>query len=333
MKGRGKRSGAPSQEGAGPQRPARGASRSDESRRKAPQGSTTGNRPQVGRSGASAGGGRPTGERADRRAQGGRSGGVAAGGRAGAGRPPSTTEEEGGWTYGVRAVESALETQADEIAELWVQDGEPGSARRRIREQAESLGLTLRVVSADQLSRMVGEGANHQGVAALLHAYRYADASALLAEAGDRLIVILDEVQDPHNLGAILRTAVGLGAAGVVIPKHRAVGVTPAVRKVSTGASEMIPVARVTNIVRFIEDAQAAGYWAYGTTVDEGESIDGVSFAGRALLVMGSEGSGIRPLVRRSCDVLVRLPLQDVESLNVSVATGIFLYAWRCRQG
>lgn len=288
--GRGKRSGASNQEATGSQRPARGASRSDQSRGKAP------NRPAPG-----------------------------------GGRPPSTTEEAGGWTYGIRAVESALETQPEDVAELWVQDGEPGSARRRIREQADALGIKVREVSHDSLSRSLGDHANHQGVAARLNAYRYADAEALLAEAGDRLILVLDEIQDPHNLGAILRTAVGLGAAGVVIPKHRAVGVTPAVRKVSTGASEMIPVARVTNLVRFIEDAQAAGYWAYGTTVDEGEAIDGVAFHGRALLVMGSEGSGIRSLVRRSCDVLVRLPLTDVESLNVSVATGIFLYAWRCR--
>lgn len=242
-------------------------------------------------------------------------------------------EDAAGWTYGIRAVEMILEQAPETVEELWVQGGDAGVSRRRVREQAESLGLRIRECGADALARLLGADANHQGVAARVSAFEYADENAVLQAVGDRLIVVLDEVQDPHNLGAILRSAVGLGAAAVVIPKNRASGVTATVRKVSAGAADRIPVARVTNVTRFLESAKEAGYWIYGTTVDEGEPVDRVDFGRRAVLVMGSEGAGIRPLVRRSCDVLVRLPIAGVESLNVSVACGIFLYAWRMGSG
>lgn len=241
--------------------------------------------------------------------------------------------EDGGWTYGIHAVETVLENAAEDVLELWVQTGDAGASRRRVRDAAEAHGLKIREVQPEELRRLLGDGANHQGVAALLSAFEYADPATILSKEGPQLIVVLDEVQDPHNFGAILRSAVGLGAAGVVIPKNRSVGVTPTVRKVSTGAVDQVPIARVTNLVRFMEDARDAGFWIYGTAVDEGEDVSSFSFAERAVLVFGSEGSGMRQLVQRSCDALVRLPLQDVESLNVSVACGIFLYAWRVQSG
>lgn len=257
-----------------------------------------------------------------------------------AGRGPSAPprarrpepQDDGGWTYGIHAVETVLENAADDVVELLVQSGEAGASRRRVRDAAEANGIRIREVQPDELRRLLGEDANHQGVAALLSAFQYADATKILASEGPQLIVVLDEVQDPHNFGAILRTAVGLGAAAVVIPKHRAVGVTPTVRKVSTGAVDQIPIARVTNLVRFMEEAREAGFWVYGTAVDEGDDVASFSFAERAVLVFGSEGSGMRPLVQRSCDARLRLPLRDVESLNVSVACGIFLYAWRVQR-
>lgn len=242
-------------------------------------------------------------------------------------------EDAPSWTYGIRAVEMALESGGEGVEELWVMSGEAGQSRRRVREQAQELGLRVRECSADALSRLLGPEANHQGVAARIAAFEYAEEDQILSKEGDQLIVVLDEVQDPHNLGAILRSAVGLGAAAVVIPKNRASGVTATVRRVASGAADRIPVARVTNIAQFLEKAKEAGFWAYGTTVDEGESVANVEFGRRAILVMGSEGAGIRPLVRRNCDVLVRLPIDGVESLNVSVACGIFLYAWRVGSG
>lgn len=249
-------------------------------------------------------------------------------------RPPSraaSPESEHAWTYGIHAVESLLDTQPSSIVELWLQEGIAGGARQRLFERAQAAGIPIREVELEGLERQLGGDARHQGVAAQLKPFEYAEASEILAKPGAQLIVVLDEVQDPHNLGAILRSALGLGAAAVVIPKHRAAGVTPTVRKVSTGAADLLPVARVTNLSRFLDDARDAGFWVYGTAVDEGEALGGVAFADRAVLVMGSEGSGMRPLVRRGCDLMVRLPLDGVESLNVSVACGIFLYAWRTR--
>ena len=240
-------------------------------------------------------------------------------------------ERQGSWSYGVRAVESLLTQDAGEVQEVWlVRSDRPGPARRRVQELAESARVRVRLVSDEQLRRVLGE-VHHQGVAARVAAYVYADEARLLAEAPERaLIVALDGVQDPHNLGAIIRSAVGLGAYAVVIPRHRSASVTPAVRRVSTGAVDRIPVARVTNLARFLVQSRDAGFWSYATVVGGGEPVSAVSFGARSVLVMGAEGEGVRDGVLRASDVRVTLPLEGVESLNVSVAAGIFLYAWRC---
>lgn len=236
------------------------------------------------------------------------------------------------WTYGIRAVERALDEEADDVQELWlVQSDKPGPARRRLQDKARDLRLKIRMVSNEQLQRAVGE-VNHQGVAARVQAFRYADEKELLrTEAGvHRCLVALDGVQDVHNLGAIIRSSLGLGAAGVVIPKHRAASVTPAVRRVSTGAVDALPVAQVTNLAKFLDEARSAGWWVYGTSLGDGaESLEQVSFAENTIFVFGNESEGIRDGVRKRCDQLVELPLEGVQSLNVSVAAGIFLYAWR----
>lgn len=243
---------------------------------------------------------------------------------------PPAAESGSQWSYGIRAVETLLDQRPDEIMELWVQRG-GGGARQRLRDRAASLQVKWRDVDHGNLARLLGEEANHQGVAARTQPFDYADANQLLKREGPCLILVLDGVQDPHNLGAILRSAVALGCDGVVIPERRAVGVTPTVRKVSTGAVDQIPLAQVTNLVHFLGAAKEAGFWCYGTVVDEGESIDSVAFAERTVLVMGSEGRGMRPLVKKHCDALIHLPIHGVESLNVSVACGIFLYAYRQR--
>lgn len=238
------------------------------------------------------------------------------------------------WTTGIHAVEIAIEENRQDVAEVWlVKSDNPGAARRRIRQKAEDNGISIRFVSDDQMRRAV-ETVHHQGVAARVETFTYAEESSLYASPGEpSLLVALDGVQDPHNLGAVLRSACAFGADGVVIPKHRAAGVTTAVRKVSTGAADRIAVSMVTNLAKFLERAKEHGYWVYGTVVDGGEPVGRVEFADRAVLVLGSEANGVRKGVQGRCDVEVTLPIVQMESLNVSVAAGVFLYEWRRQRG
>jgi 23S rRNA (guanosine2251-2'-O)-methyltransferase len=233
------------------------------------------------------------------------------------------------WVYGIHAVEELLEGEPGHVQEIWiVRSRKPGPARERVRTAAELQGVRFRMVDDAQLQRVVGD-VKHQGVAARVAEFVYAEAETVLAAEGPAVVLVLDEVQDPHNLGAILRTAAGLGAAGVVIPRHRSASVTAAVRKVAVGAEQRIPVAQVTNLARFLEDARKAGFWIYGMVADGAESLGGASLAERTVFVMGSEGRGIRPNVAARCDVALRIPMGDLESLNVSVAAGIALWEWR----
>lgn len=233
------------------------------------------------------------------------------------------------WTTGIHAVEVALEEKSDEVAEIWlVKSDNPGAARRRIREKAAKLAIDVRFVSDEQLRRAV-DNTSHQGVAARVKEFSYATEDSVFAEPGARsLIIALDGVQDPHNLGAVLRSACALGADAVVIPKHRAAPVTPAVRKVSSGASERIAVCVVTNMAKFLGRAKDQGYWNYSTVVEGGSSLSTTEFAERTVLVFGSEANGVRRGVQAQADVEVTLPLKEMESLNVSVAAGIFMYEW-----
>lgn len=237
------------------------------------------------------------------------------------------------WTYGIHAVETLLESSPDVVEELWlVKSRKPGKARERLRDRARALGVRFRMVDDGQLRRALGDVV-HQGVAARTAEFRYAEPEALLEREGSGLILVLDGVQDPHNLGAIVRTAAGLGVAGVVIPRHRAVGVTPTVRKVATGAEQRVSIARATNLARFLEASADAGYWRYAAVVGEGERLGSRAFAERAVIVMGSESKGVRPNVASKCDARVTLPMASVESLNVSVAAGIFAWEWAREHG
>jgi 23S rRNA (guanosine2251-2'-O)-methyltransferase len=193
-------------------------------------------------------------------------------------------------------------------------------------------GATVRTVDADEVERLCGSR-EHQGICAEVSAFRYTDADGLLA-ANTPLIVALDQVQDPQNLGAICRTAECAGAAGVVIPERRSAEVTGAVCKASAGAVEHVPIARVRNLADFLAAAKEAGLWCYGADADAGVAYDTVNYGGGTVLVLGSESRGLRPRVAASCDALVAIPLHGrVESLSVSAAAAVLLYQAAGRAG
>lgn len=185
---------------------------------------------------------------------------------------------------------------------------------------------------AAELERISGSD-GHQGVCAEVSEYRYADAEALLA-APEPLIVALDQVQDPQNLGAIARSAEGAGVTGLILPERRSAEVTPAVCKASAGAVEHLAVAKIRNLADFLTDAKRAGLWCYGADQDGATSYTGVDFSGPAVLVLGSEGRGLRPRVTRACDAVVSIPLRGrVQSLSVSAAAAVLIFAAAADRG
>jgi 23S rRNA (guanosine2251-2'-O)-methyltransferase len=219
--------------------------------------------------------------------------------------------------YGRHAVREAVRGPRA-VLELYASDralaAEPWLAEERVRTEPER-ALTERAGSPD-----------HQGVVAVCEPYRYADGYELAARPG-ALLVCLDGVTDPHNLGAVCRSVEGAGATGVVLPSHRAALVTPAVCRASAGAVEHVPVAVVTNLARYLNEVKGPSLWVYGVTAEAQTAIWSADLAGGVALVLGAEGSGIRPLVRRACDAEIGIPLAGhVDSLNVSVAAGVVLY-------
>jgi 23S rRNA (guanosine2251-2'-O)-methyltransferase len=181
------------------------------------------------------------------------------------------------------------------------------------------------VVDADEVARRCGSDA-HQGVCAEVSDYVYADAASLLA-APEPLIVVLDEITDPQNLGAVCRSAEGAGATGVVIPERRSAEVTPAVCKASAGAVEWLSIARVRNVADFLGEAKEAGCWCYGAAAEGAVPYRSPDYRGGVVLVLGAEGRGLRPRVAGACDALVALPLRGrIESLNVSAVAAVLLY-------
>jgi 23S rRNA (guanosine2251-2'-O)-methyltransferase len=181
---------------------------------------------------------------------------------------------------------------------------------------------------AEELERLCGSS-EHQGVVAEVDPYPYADPTRLLGEE-DALVVALDQVQDPHNLGAVCRAAEVAGAAGVVIPERRAASVTAAACKASAGAVEHLPVARVRNLADWLAAAKEGGAWAYGASAEAERRYTDVDWSGRAVLVLGSEGSGLRRRVAESCDELVTIPTAGrVDALNASVAAAVILFEAR----
>jgi len=187
-------------------------------------------------------------------------------------------------------------------------------------------GAPLELATAEEIERRGGSPA-HQGICADAGPFRYEQSDALLARE-DPLIVALDQIQDPQNLGSICRTAECAGASGVVLPERGAATVTAAVCKASAGAVEHLPIARVRNLADFLADAKAAGLWCYGAQAGATTSYESLDYSGGVVLVLGSEGRGLRRRVASSCDALVSLPLRgQIESLGVAAAAAVLLYA------
>ena len=232
--------------------------------------------------------------------------------------------------YGRHAVQAALEAN-QVINRIWVVPHLRYDPRfHSLLTEAKANGSIIDEVDDLRLDYITRK-ANHQGVAAQVSAHEYLDLSQLIAKAksacADPVIVVAEGLNDPHNLGAIIRTAEALGTQGMVIPQRRAVGITSAVRKVAAGALESLPVARVVNLNRALEELKEAGFWIYGTAAGVGDSVETIKFSGPTVLVVGGEADGLSLLIQRSCDGLVSIPLRgNTPSLNVSVATGMALY-------
>jgi len=244
--------------------------------------------------------------------------------------PSSTSEEESDLIYGRYPVLTALETQR-QLNRLWV------TARLRydhrfhsLLQQAKENGTVIDEVEPKRLDQITHH-ANHQGIAAQVAPYEYLELGELIDKAKSTshqpVIVAADGITDPHNLGAIIRTAEAIGAQGLVIPQRRAAGITSTVMKVAAGALETFSVARVINFSRALEELKAAGFWVYGTALEAEQSLQTVKFSGPIVLVVGSEGEGLSLSAQRCCDLLVSIPLSgNTPSLNASVATGMALY-------
>ena len=232
--------------------------------------------------------------------------------------------------YGIHAVRALLERRPAAVRRIQLQAGRSDHRTQGLVELARQHGVTIESRPAAELDALAGHQV-HQGVVArVAAAVPLAEEDLLIrldAATQAPLVLVLDGVQDPHNLGACLRTADAVGADAVVVPRDRAVGLTPVVRKVAAGAAETVPFVQVTNLARFLRSLQEQNLWIVGTD-GEAETLHyAADLKGPLALVLGAEGSGMRRLTREHCDVVVRLPmLGAVESLNVSVAAGIVLY-------
>ncbi len=229
--------------------------------------------------------------------------------------------------YGVRPVVEALRSKRREVFEVLDAVGEKGVA-----SEAAARGVPVKHAPRQRIEELA-RGGVHQGVAARVGPYPYSGLGEILA-VPEPLVVVLDSVTDPRNLGAVLRVADGAGASGVVISKDRAVGVTPAAVKASAGASEHVPVARETNLRRALERMKEAGVWAYAAEGGGAPAHTDLDLSGPVAFVLGSEGRGVRRLVREGCDGAVSIPMCGaVSSLNVSVAAAVLLYEARLQRG
>ena len=234
------------------------------------------------------------------------------------------------WIAGINAVASAIEHDGENVREVLLEAGGRNPRIVEIEGNARRLGIEVRRVAQQALDGVAG-GLRHQGAVARYAAARTWDEHELegLVEAaeGRALVLVLDGVQDPHNLGACLRSAAAAGVTAVVFPKDKAVQVNATVRKTSSGAADTLPIFSVTNLSRTLRDLQKAGVWIYGFAGDADASLYALDLKGNVALVMGSEGDGLRRLTRENCDQLVKIPMPGkFESLNVSVATGIALF-------
>jgi 23S rRNA (guanosine2251-2'-O)-methyltransferase len=236
---------------------------------------------------------------------------------------------------GIHPVTEALRAKRP-LERILVAQGAGGPRIQAVIDLAREAGVPVRFEPRASLDRLAAT-ASHQGVMALGAARKYADLESVAASpsaSARGLLVVLDGVEDPHNLGAIIRTAHAAGAAGIVIPERRAASLTDVVAKAAAGALEHLPVVRVTNINRTLEELKEQGYWIYGVDERGAEDYSLVEYSEPTALVLGAEGKGLHEQVRRHCDVVVRIPMAGkISSLNVSVAAGIVLFEWKRRRG
>jgi 23S rRNA (guanosine2251-2'-O)-methyltransferase len=238
-----------------------------------------------------------------------------------------------GQLYGVLPVLEALRAGGRRVEHITVAEGAHEARLHELFELARAAGVPVRRAPRAELQRLAPH-ANHQGVVASVAAAAYADADELLARLAARvntdappLAVVLDGVEDPRNLGAIIRTCECAGADAIFVPERRAAGLTETVAKAAAGALEYVPVARAANVARLVEELKACGVWTIGTAADAPLAYTDWDWTRPSALLLGGEGEGLRRLVRERCDVLVSIPLRGrIESLNVSVAAGVVLY-------
>jgi 23S rRNA (guanosine2251-2'-O)-methyltransferase len=230
------------------------------------------------------------------------------------------------WMKGFHAVEEALNA-GRALDRIVIARGRHGDRIESVVQLAKSRGVPVRFEDRAQIDRLAGTR-EHQGIAALAAAKPTVELEDLLADKTERgLLVLLDGVEDPHNLGAIVRTSLAAGAKGVIVPERRAAGLTDTVERASAGALAHLPVARVKNLVRAMEEMKEAGYWLVGLDERAEKSYTNVDLTGSIGIVLGREGEGLHELTRKRCDFLVSLPtIGPVRSLNVSVAAGVMLF-------
>ena len=244
-------------------------------------------------------------------------------------RNTAPVEEIEGQLEGRNALTEALKAGRT-IDKVFIADGDTDRALQRLAAQAKEAGAVIVPVDRRKLDQM-STTRSHQGVIALAAAHDYFTIDDILEEAASRgenaLIVVCDELSDPHNLGAIMRSAECAGAHGVIIPKRRSVGLTATVAKASAGAVEYMKVARVTNINACLKDLKDKGVWVFGTAAEGSIPMYKADLTGPAAIVIGNEGDGLSQLVRKNCDMLVHIPMKGkISSLNASAAASILLY-------
>lgn len=231
---------------------------------------------------------------------------------------------------GIHSIEAALKYDAENVTELYIESGQQNPRVRELAERARELGIKPHARDRADLDRMTG-GARHQGIAAMYKtppARTESDLPKLIESAGqEALFLVLDGVTDPHNLGACLRSAEAAGVTAVIVPKDKAVGITPTVRRASAGAADRVAFVAATNLARSLKVLKDAGVWLTGFTGDAAQSLYDGDFKGPVGIVLGSEGEGMRRLTREACDHVASIPMRgSVESLNVSVAAGVVLF-------
>jgi 23S rRNA (guanosine2251-2'-O)-methyltransferase len=241
------------------------------------------------------------------------------------------------YVFGWHAVDAVLKREPERLQQVWIQTGRQDKRVKSVTDALDSLGVRWKVVHRRELDERVS--GVHQGVVAAVAESREWTEDDLLAQLSNSdkppFLLVLDGVTDPHNLGACMRTADAVGVQAVIVPKDKSASLTPVARKVACGAAETVPFVRVTNLARFLRELKDLGVWLIGTAGEADAGLYQADFKGPVALVMGAEGKGMRRLTREHCDQLINIPMQGhVDSLNVSVATGVCLYeALRQRLG